>query len=80
MSHEQYADLQKYTIPASNMVKIVYEDMVQRKIECWEDEANTLIEAALNGDKDALFNLLELTYLNAYNEGELNYATIQKAD
>jgi hypothetical protein len=61
------------------MVKLVYEDMVQKEIECWEDEANALVEAALNGDKEALFNLLELTYLNAYNEGELNYAADQKA-
>jgi hypothetical protein len=79
MSQEQYADLQKYTNPLSDMVKLVYEDMVQREIDDWEEEANSLVENALNGDKEALFNLLELTYINGYNEGELNYAADQKA-
>jgi len=78
MSQEQYADLKKYAVPESDMVKLVYEDMVQREIDDWEEEANSLVENALNGDKEALFDLLELVYTNAFNEGELNYAADQK--
>lgn len=77
MTQEQYSDLQRY-IPQSEMVKITFESLVGYEIEDWAKEINVLIEQSLNGDKEALFNLLELTYLNAYNEGELADAAYTK--
>ena len=79
LTQEQYSDLRKYAIPESDMVKLVYEDMVEKEISDWEKEVTDLVNGSLNGDKESLFNLLELIYTNAFNEGELNYASEQKA-
>jgi hypothetical protein len=79
MSQEQYADLLKY-IPESDTVKMVaeYENMIDTT-ECnWEEAVEALVNRALNGDKEALFNLFELTYINGFNEGELAAAADYK--
>jgi hypothetical protein len=71
MTQEQYADLQKY-VPESETVQMVFADMhPDFDFSDWDKAVFTLVDRALVGDKDALMNLLELTYLNAFNEGEL---------
>jgi hypothetical protein len=71
MTQEQRADLQKY-IPASDMVKMVFNNMHPTfEFQDWDKAVFTLADRALTGDKDALMDLLELTYLNAHNEGVL---------
>ncbi len=72
MTIEQYTDLQKY-IPESDTVRAVFKDMhPEFDFSDWEKAVVTLVDRAFIGDKDALFNLLELTYLNAHNEGFLD--------
>ena len=71
MSQEQYADLQKY-IPESDLVRLTFEEIHGGKIDDWDKELSLMIEQALAGDKDKLFELLELTFLNAHNEGFLD--------
>jgi len=66
----QAADLQKY-IPESEMVKLAFQDVIGQPIEDWETAVRNLIEGTLDGDQQALFDLLELTYLSAHNEGML---------
>ena len=68
MEQEQYSDLLRY-IPDSDSVKMVFEDIVQKKIENWPEEIYAMANEALAGNTDALSNLLELTYLNGHNEG-----------
>ena len=77
MTQEQYADLQNY-IPESDMVKMTFEDIIGHSVEDWEGQVHKMVTESLSGDKEALFNLLELVYLNAYNEGELAEASAAK--
>ena len=70
LTQVQYADLQKY-VPESDTVKMVFEDTIDHKIKNWPEAIEQMIIAALDGDADSLFDLLELTYLNAQNEGML---------
>ena len=65
---EQYADLLKY-VPESDMVKTVFEEVIGKKIDNWNEEILKLGNLALAGDTESLMNLLELTYLNGHNEG-----------
>jgi len=78
MTQEQYSDLQKY-VPESDMVRLVFEEMhPEFDFSDWEKAPATLVERALAGDSKALFNLLELTYMNAFNEGELAMMSVEK--
>jgi len=67
-SQEDYADLFKY-IPKSDTVKMVIENMLEKKIENWNEEIMIIANNALDGDVNSLMILLEITYLNAHNEG-----------
>ena len=71
MTQEQTADLKRY-IPESDTVKMAFEAIVGKEISDWEKEVQSMVDAALAGDKTALFDILELTYLNAHNEGFLD--------
>jgi hypothetical protein len=71
LMQEQYADLKKY-IPESPTVKAAFEEIMEHKIDNWEEAIQQMISSSLSGDKEALFDLLELTYLNAHNEGFLD--------
>ncbi len=74
MTQEQYSDLHTY-IPASDMVKMVFLDMhPELAVDDWSVEISKLADNALSGDTDALFNMMELIYLNARNEGQLEVA------
>ena len=68
LTQTQAADLPKY-VPNSPTVRMVFEDLLDIKIDNWEEAVAKMIEATLDGDADSLFDLLELTYLNAHNEG-----------
>ena len=71
MTQEQFSDLKRY-IPESDMVKLVFEEMhPEFDFSDWDAAVVVLVDKALSGDKNALMNLLELTYLNAHNEGLL---------
>jgi len=63
--------LKKY-IPESELVRITFEELHGGKIEDWDGTVQNMVNLALSGDKDALLDLLELTYLNAHNEGFLD--------
>lgn len=71
ITQEQFADLKKY-IPESDSVKMAFEDTIGEKIENWEEAVAKMIQGSLDGDPDSLFDLLELTFLNAHNEGFLD--------
>jgi len=75
---EQQEDIIKFAVPKSDMVKFVYEDIVNHKIDNWDEKVQELATDSLNGNVESFFNLLELIRLNSYNEGELNYAADQK--
>jgi hypothetical protein len=78
MTQEQYADLQKY-VPESETVKMVFADMhPDFDFADWDKAVFTLVDRALVGDKDALMNLLELTFMSGMNEGELNMMSMEK--
>ena len=80
MSQEQYADLLRY-IPESDTVKMVaeYEHMIElTEGEDWAEALQKMVDKALNGDKETLFNLFELIYSSAFNEGELAAAADYK--
>jgi len=68
ITQEQYSDLKKY-IPASDMVKLAFSDMESQGEDTWEATLEVMIQKALSGDRTSLFELLELTYTNAHNEG-----------
>jgi hypothetical protein len=75
MTQEQYADLQSY-IPHSDTVKMVFEEMhPDQDFSDWYKAVATLADRALAGDKQALLDLLELTRMNAHNEGLIEAAT-----
>jgi hypothetical protein len=75
MTQEQLFDLQNY-VPESDQVKMVFKEMhPEWDFEDWGKAVFTLVDKALTGDKEALMNLLELTYLNAQNEGMLKAIT-----
>jgi len=78
MTQEQFADLQKY-IPESATVRMVFEEMhPDFDFSDWDKAVVTLVDRALIGDKDALMDLLELTFLNGLNEGELAMMSVEK--
>jgi hypothetical protein len=78
MTQEQYADLQKY-VPESDTVKMVFASMhPDFDFEDWDKAVFTLVDRALVGDKDALMNLLELTFMSGINEGDLNMMAMEK--
>ena len=79
LSEEQLTNLEKF-IPESDTVRMVYKSMHPDEEEetSWDLTLTKLIKKALNGDKESLFNLLELTYLNAFNEGELAIIDIEE--
>jgi len=68
LTQENYADLKKY-VPESPTVKMVFEDLLDLKIDDWNEAVENMVKSALDGDPEALFDLLELTYLNGHNEG-----------
>jgi len=69
MTIEQRADLQKY-VPNSEMVRTVFKELHPNfDFSDWDKAVFTLIDRALVGDKTAMMDLLELTYLSAHNEG-----------
>lgn len=70
LTQTEYADLQKY-VPASDTVKMVFSGMLNQEIDNWDEAVQKMIDDSLDGDQESLFNLLELTYLNAHNEGML---------
>ncbi len=70
MTQEHYSDLKKY-IPESDMVKMAYGDSTFLDDD-WEKIVQEMVTGALEGDRDKLFELLELTYVNAHNEGFLD--------
>ncbi len=75
MTQEQYADLINY-VPESDAVKMVFKEMhPEWDFSDWGKAVFTLVDRALTSDKEALMNLLELTYLNAHNEGMLEAIT-----
>jgi len=76
LTQDQYSDLQRY-VPESDMVKMVYNDLHDTIVNAdkWSGAIEELALKALSGDSEALLNLLELTYLNAHNEGLLDGAT-----
>jgi hypothetical protein len=81
MTQEQYADLKSY-LPESETVKMVFADMHPELNldDNWDASVFTLVDRALNGDKDALMNLLELTFMSGMNEGELNMMAMEKGE
>jgi hypothetical protein len=72
--------IKRYILPESDTVKIVFQDSIEKDIENWEEEISNLIDKTMNGDKKAFQDLIELVYLNAYNEGEISYASIEKGN
>jgi hypothetical protein len=68
MSQEEYADLKKY-IPESDMVKMAFSSMKTDEGSTWDETIQEMITKTLDGDEESLFKLLELTYVNAHNEG-----------
>ena len=72
--------IKRYILPESDIVKMVFQDSIEKNIENWEEEINNLIDKTLDGDKKTFQDLIELVYLNAYNEGEIAYASIEKGN
>ena len=70
LTQEQYADL-KQLVPESDMVKMVFENLIGLKIDDWDKAVEQMVESTLDGDPDALFDLLELVRSSAHNEGML---------
>ncbi len=71
LTHEQFADLKTY-IPESDTVKMVFAELhPEEDFDDWDEAVTTIVAKGLNGDKDSLFTLLELTYLSGHNEGLL---------
>ena len=54
------------------MVRLAFSDMETLGEDSWEATIAVMMEKALSGDRDKLFELLELTYVNAHNEGWLD--------
>ncbi len=78
MTQEQFADLQKY-VPPSDMVKMVFQEMhPDFDFTDWDKAVVTLVDRALVGDKNALMDLLELTFMSGMNEGELAMMSVEK--
>lgn len=74
MTQEEYHDIKKY-IPESDTVKMVFKSMYpEEDLSDWDTAIETLMGRVLSGDQEALFEALELTYLNAHNEGMLEEA------
>ncbi len=71
LTQEQFHDLKSY-IPESDTVKMVFEEThPEEDFDDWDEAVTTIVAKATNGDKEALFTLLELTYLSGHNEGLL---------
>jgi len=79
ISQTQYADLQRY-IPEDGESKKTFEDTVGEKINNWEEAIEKMTNLALDGDADALFDLMELVYLNAFDRGKSGATFGSEAD
>jgi len=79
LTQDQYSDLQRY-VPESDMVKMVYNDLHDTIVNAdkWNEAVEEMALKALSGNSESLLNLLELTYLNAHNEGLLDGATFSE--
>lgn len=81
MTQEQFSDLKRY-LPKSDIVKMVFEELHPEDVDSkhWEETIVKMAERTLDGDCEALFELLELTYLNAHNEGLLDGTDYEEQD
>ncbi len=74
LTQEQQHELNQY-VPDSEMVRLVYEDIHEGEadFENWEETVRELVKETIgeDGDVESLFKLLELTFMNAHNEGAL---------
>ncbi len=81
MTQEQHSDLRQY-IPESDTVKAVFVDLhPEEDFKDWDSATHSLVNKAVgsNGDINAMFSLMELTYLNAHNEGMLESAIYEES-
>ncbi len=74
LTQEQFHDLKKY-VPGSEMVKMVFSELHEGEEDFsdWDEAIQHLAAKAVgsDGDTKAFFDILELTNLNAHNEGAL---------
>ncbi len=74
LTQEQQHELNQY-VPDSEMVRIVYADLHEGEedFKDWEETVRQLVKKTIgeDGNIESLFNLMELIYLNAHNEGAL---------
>ncbi len=82
ITQEQFADLKQY-IPESPMVKMVFADIHQGEedFDDWDEVIQHLIKDTIgtDGNIESLFTLLELTYMNAHNEGALESVAYEES-
>lgn len=76
MLREELEDNLKQFIPVSDMVKATLLNENERAKELieehgWGEYLNLLAEDIESGNRDALFELLNIVYLGAHNEGLL---------
>ncbi len=72
ITQEQFNDLKTY-IPLSPTVRAVFEELhPEENFTDWDEAVARLVKRALDGERDSLFTLLELTFLSAENEAMLD--------
>lgn len=82
LTQEQASDLRQY-VPDSEMVKLVYSELHkdEEDFDNWNETVVNLVGKVVGEDGDivSLFNLLELTYMNAHNEGALETTAYEES-
>ncbi len=82
LTQENFYDLKQY-IPESETVKMVYAELHQDEEDFnnWDEVVEHLVEKAIgtDGDVDILLDLLELTRMNAHNEGALEVIAFEES-
>ncbi len=82
LSQEQFHDLKQY-VPESDTVKMVYSQLHEGEedFDNWDEAIQHLVSKAVgeDGDVKAFFDILELTYMNAHNEGALEVISSEES-